>query len=121
MLVNLIERLNLEDNVFLVGQKSNPFNIMKKCDLFVLSSHYEGQSMVLLEALTLNTNVLASDIPANRYVLKYGDYGMLAENNPENIGKGIIRFIENDRPNYEIFDSEQYNQTAINEFYELLK
>lgn len=121
MLVNLIERLNLENNVFLVGQKSNPFNIMKKCDLFVLSSHYEGQSMVLLEALTLNTNVLASDIPANRYVLKYGDYGMLAENNPENIGKGIIRFIENDRPNYETFDSEQYNKTAINEFYELLK
>ena len=121
LLENLIEKLNLEDSVYLVGQKSNPFNIMKRSDLFVLSSHYEGQSMVLLEALTLNTNVLASDIPANRYVLKYGDYGMLAENSPENIGAGIIRFIENERPEYEKFEAKEYNEKAINEFYGLFK
>lgn len=120
-LENLIKKLNLEDNVYLVGQKSNPFYIMKQCDLFVLSSHYEGQSMVLLEALTLNTNVLASDIPANRYVLKYGDYGMLSENTPESIEQGIYRFMCNNTPDYETFNSKEYNLTALNEFYSLLK
>ncbi|WP_208455770.1 CDP-glycerol glycerophosphotransferase family protein [Staphylococcus durrellii] len=121
LLNNLINKLNLDDSVYLVGQKSNPFNIMKRCDLFVLTSHYEGQSMVLLEALTLNVNVLASDIPANRFVLKYGDYGMLAENTPENIGESILRFIKNEIPDYETFEAKEYNKQAINEFYDLFK
>ncbi|OAO24499.1 glycosyltransferase [Mammaliicoccus lentus] len=120
-LENLIDKLKLNENVYLVGQKSNPFNIMKKCDLFVLSSHYEGQSMVLLEALTLGTNVLASDIPANRYVLKFGDYGMLAENESEMIADGINRFINNITPTYESFDAEIHNKKALEQFYQLLK
>lgn len=119
-LENLIDKLNLNDNVYLVGQKSNPFNIMKKCDLFVLSSHYEGQSMVLLEALTLGTNALASDIPANSYVLKFGDYGMLAENTPELIEDGMKRFINNNTPTYEKFDAEKHNKKALEQFYQLL-
>src|SRR5699024_360072 len=58
----LIESLNLSEHVFLMGQKRNPFNIMKDCELFVLPSYYEGQSMVLLEALTVGIDILASDI-----------------------------------------------------------
>ncbi|PTI80743.1 teichoic acid biosynthesis protein [Staphylococcus xylosus] len=119
-LENLINKLNLQENVYLVGQKSNPFNIMKKCDLFVLSSHYEGQSMVLLEALTIGTKVLASDIPANRYVLKYGDYGMLAENVPEMIEDGINSFINYNTPSYEVFDANSHNKKAMDQFYNML-
>ena len=43
--------------------------------------------MVLLEALTLGVNVLASDIVANRYVLKDGKYGTLVINEIEEIAK----------------------------------
>ncbi|MCD8795099.1 glycosyltransferase [Mammaliicoccus sciuri] len=120
-LENLIKKLDLENNVYLVGQKSNPFYIMKQCDLFVLSSHYEGQSMVLLEALTLKTSILASDIPANRYVLKYGDYGMLSENTPDSIEQGIHRYMNRNTPDYETFNEEEYNSRAINEFYNLIR
>src|SRR5699024_7279273 len=105
-LSNLIKKLKLNDNVYLVGQKSNPFSIMKKCDLFVLSSHYEGQSMVLLEALTLDTNIVASDIPANRYVLKNGEYGMLSENTPEKIQLAISKFMTGNIPEYKKFNSK---------------
>lgn len=120
-LEELILSLNLERNVYLVGQKTNPFNIMKQCDLFVLSSHYEGQSMVLLEALTLQTDVLASDIPANRYVLNNGEFGMLSENTPEMIAKGIYKFMTNDTPEYKKFYAEDHNREAMNEFYNLLE
>lgn len=120
-LSNLINKLKLNDNVYLVGQKSNPFSIMIKCDLFVLSSHYEGQSMVLLEALTLDTNIVASDIPANRYVLEDGEYGILSENTPEEIQLSISKFMTGNVPEYKKFDSKEYNQKAINEFYSLLK
>lgn len=117
----LINSLKLSDNVFLMGQKRNPFYIMKECDLFVLPSLYEGQSMVLLEALTIGINIMASKIPANEYVLDYGKYGMLSQNNIDSLYKGIDEFINNDIPNYADFDAELYNQEAINQFYNLLK
>ncbi|OUZ36895.1 hypothetical protein A5885_001084, partial [Enterococcus sp. 8E11_MSG4843] len=66
----LILSLDLEKNVFLLGHQENPFTIMKQCDLFVFPSIYEGQPMVLLEALTLKLPVLATNIPANLSVLK---------------------------------------------------
>lgn len=119
-LIKLIYELELEDSVFLVGQKSNPFNIMSKCDLFTLTSHYEGQSMVLLESLTLKLDVLASDIPANRYVLKDGEYGMLVDNTPEKVAEGINKFIDKSVPEYKKFDPEKHNKKAMSEFYNLL-
>ncbi|MFC6401791.1 CDP-glycerol glycerophosphotransferase family protein [Mammaliicoccus sciuri] len=117
----LISSLDLSNNVYLVGQKTNPFFIMKNCDLFVLPSYYEGQSMVLLEALTVGINILASRIPANEYVLDYGKYGMLTENDPNSLANSIKKFLNNDIPSFESFDSELYNQNAINQFYNLLK
>ncbi|UBH16501.1 glycosyltransferase [Macrococcus armenti] len=118
-LENQIKSLSLENNVFLLGQRSNPFYLMQLCDLFVLPSHYEGQSMVLLEAMTLGMNVLASNIVANNYVLDDGKYGMLVENTSELLSEGIIKFISNDVPQYQSFDVETFNQKAINEFYSL--
>lgn len=117
----LILSLGLRNNVYLVGHKTNPFYIMKNCDLFVLPSYYEGQSMVLLEAMTVGINILASRIPANEYVLDYGKYGMLTENDADSLANCIQKILINDIPKFETFDPELYNQNAINEFYNLLK
>ena len=118
---NLIISLSLTNNVFLMGQKRNPFYIMKECDLFVLPSYYEGQSMVLLEALTVGIDVLASNITANEYVLDYGKYGMLSCNDDESLTSSIEQFINGDTPKYSKFDAELYNKEGINQFYSLLK
>lgn len=117
----LIKSLGLNNNIFLLGQKKNPFYIMNNCDLFVLPSYYEGQSMVLLEAMTVGINILASRIPANEYVLDYGKYGMLTENDMKSLEKSIQKFIDNNIPNYKIFNADSYNRNAIKQFYNLLK
>src|SRR5699024_9065810 len=104
----LITSLDLSEHVFLMGQKRNPFNIMRDCDLFVLPSYYEGQSMVLLEALTVGIDILASDIPANQYVLDYGKYGMLSFNDAESLQTSIQQFINKETPVYAKFDPELY-------------
>ncbi|MBF7015970.1 glycosyltransferase [Staphylococcus durrellii] len=119
-LSNLIITLKLENNVFLMGQKRNPFFIMKECDLFVLPSYYEGQSMVLLEALTIGINVLASNIVANKYVLDYGKYGMLCDNDYASLATNIIEFINGENKEYDRFDAQKYNKAAINQFYDIL-
>lgn len=121
-LQSLIEELNLEDSVFLTGQVDSPFSLLKSCDCFVLSSHYEGQPMVLLEALTLKMNIIATDIVANRYVLENGKYGILVDNSVEGIKDGFDKFVKNGKKSHsEIFDYETYNKKAMDSFYKAIQ
>ena len=119
-LENLIKEQHLEDNVILLGQKENPFQILKECDCFVLSSVYEGQPMVLLEALTLGMNIIATNIPANAYVLEDGAYGLLTEGTtPEDIAATMRYYIEHRHElSFKPFDYKEYNQKAIQNFYD---
>ena len=49
--------LNLDKNIFLLGSKKNPYKYMKEMDCFVLTSRYEGQGMVILEAKILGLKI----------------------------------------------------------------
>jgi len=114
-LKRLVKRMKIENNVIFTGQLSNPFVLLKYCDCLVLSSNHEGQPMVLLEALVLKKPVIATDIPGNRSVLQ-GRYGMLVENSVEGLLEGFLKFI-NRQYNKEDFDFIDYNNKAIDTFY----
>lgn len=116
-----ISDLNLENIVYLVGQLENPFKLLNNCDCFVLSSHYEGQPMVLLEAMTLGLDIIATDIVANRAVLENGRYGLLVEDNIEGLMNGMIQFVNKINVKFgENFDYKIYNQEAMDTFYRML-
>lgn len=117
----LIIELNLTESVFLLGQLDNPFVFLSKCDCFVLSSHYEGQPMVLLEAMTLGMNIIATDIVANRTVLEDGKYGLLVENSIDGLVSGMEAISVNKNKKIGAkFDYEQYNNLAMDTFYDCL-
>ncbi|MCM3668100.1 CDP-glycerol glycerophosphotransferase family protein [Mesobacillus maritimus] len=120
-LQNLIEELGMTDSIHLMGQLENPFVFMEKCDCFVLSSHYEGQPMVLLEAMTLGMKIIATDIVANRTVLENGKYGMLVENSISGLEKGMTSIITKDMPDQDRFDYRDYNHLAMETFYQALE
>jgi glycosyltransferase involved in cell wall biosynthesis len=121
-LEDLIVELNLEESVYLTGQLENPFTLMKKCDCFVLSSHYEGQPMVLLEAMTHGMKIIATDIVANRHVLDHGRYGLLVENSIEGLEKGLTQLVRNELNNkLDEFIPEEYNSKAMATFYQVLE
>lgn len=54
---NLIEKYNLKNNVHLLGSRKNPYSILKLMDGFILTSRYEGQGIVLLEAKCLGLDI----------------------------------------------------------------
>ncbi|HET7627570.1 MAG TPA: glycosyltransferase, partial [Bacillales bacterium] len=116
----LAKELDVDDAVYLLGQLENPFAFMRKCDCFVLSSHYEGQPMVLLEAMTLGMNIVATDIVANRTVLDDGSYGLLVKDSVDGLVKGMTQVAERNVP-MKKFDYETYNLTAMATFYEKLQ
>ena len=56
-----IKRLGLEDNVKLYGFVNNPYQIVKKSDLFVMSSLNEGFPNALAESLCLGVPSISTD------------------------------------------------------------
>jgi CDP-glycerol glycerophosphotransferase (TagB/SpsB family)/glycosyltransferase involved in cell wall biosynthesis len=113
-LITLSESLGLGDRVQLAGHQPNPFAVMAAADCFVLSSDYEGQPMVLLEARTLGLPVVSTDFDTARGALRDGD-GLIVKRSVETLARGMIEFIEKGVPTLE-FDPETYNQQALTQF-----
>ncbi|KIC18760.1 hypothetical protein RA21_04170 [Leisingera sp. ANG-DT] len=106
----------VEDLVIFAGHVSNPFPVIARASCFLLSSDYEGQPMVLLEALTLGKPVLATDIPGARSVLGT-EYGHLVPPSVDGVAEGMRHFIEG-RISGADFDAERYCEAALQDFFD---
>lgn len=63
-LIEMAKSLNLQDNIFFLGHVSNPYALIKKSDVFILSSLFEGFPNVLIEALACGTAIISTDCPS---------------------------------------------------------
>lgn len=74
----MIQTLNLEDSVFLLGLTKNPYIWMKHSKLLVHASKYEGLPTVLIEAFICGCMVISSDCPTGpREILEQESCGAL--------------------------------------------
>jgi len=81
-LQKLIEDLQLQDKVFLVGQKTGSFNGMEDADLFLMGSYYEGFPNVLLEAGAHGIPVVAFNAPGGiAEIITANENGLLVDDN----------------------------------------
>lgn len=84
-----------EEHVYFVGFDENPYKVIAACDCLVLASRHEGQGIVLLEALSLKTRVIATDIPGPRSILANAP-SMLVEDSSEGIYRGMASVLSDD-------------------------
>ena len=74
----LATELGVSDIVDMPGFVDNPFAYMKRADVFVLSSEWEGFGNVLVEAMACGTPVVSTDCPSGpSEILDGGEYGPL--------------------------------------------
>ncbi len=87
--------LGVDRTASMLGFTDNPYPYFKKADFYVLSSRYEGFPTVLFEAMTLNKNIIATDVSGVREMLNDGDLGLIIENSEEGIYEGIKKALLN--------------------------
>ena len=109
-LKNLIIKLEIEKSIKIKGFSNNISNQLKKADLFLLSSRFEGFSNALLEALFLGIPVITSNCPgANAEIIKKGFNGFLAKNeDPKDFSQKIIKGVNHNWDRNQIQKDTKY-------------
>ena len=113
-LVGEIAARGLDGLAFLTGALSNPFAVMAAADCFVLSSNYEGQPMVLLEAAVVGLPIVTVDFGSVRDALP-ADAMRVVEQSEGGLAAGMAAFLEGAVPPAR-FDGAAYNRGATREF-----
>ncbi len=94
---NFIKKNNLKKKIKVINFQSNPFKFIKKADIFILSSRFEGLPNVLLEAIALKKFVISTNCPTGpREILSNGKGGELVKvGDYNNLSKKILLFNSN--------------------------
>lgn len=94
---SLCQSEGIANSVEFLGSRSDVPELLGKSDLSVLATHTEGFGIVLAEAMSAGTPVIATDIPICREVLDSGRCGLLVPpNNVEALAKAIHRLLQDE-------------------------
>lgn len=116
---NLIKKLHLENDVFLLGWQKNPFAFLARSRLFVLPSRWEGLGSAILEAMACGLPVVSYDchagprdilaphtVPKQTNAIEHGSYGILVPVKNENLLKEAMEMLLGDENLYNHFKKQ---------------
>lgn len=90
-----IEKNKLNDNVFLLGGKKNPYSYLRHADIYVHPSYVESMSITVLEAMCLDKPlVIAKSIGPSEFI-RDGENGLLVDTSVDGIVNGVKCLINN--------------------------
>lgn len=89
-----IVEAGVNETVFLLGYKSNPYKYISKANLFVCSSYNEGFSTVVTESLILGVPVVSTNVSGAKELLgNNNEYGIVVENTEDGIYCGLRKIL----------------------------
>lgn len=107
------------EDIVVIKYLSNPYALLKACDYFVLSSHYEGLPVVLTEADIVGLPCISTDIPGPRTMMgQYG--GLLTKNSEQGVMDGMLACLTGRAPKRFTLDYSKYNREAVAQFEAML-
>jgi len=69
--------LGLNNRVHFLGYRNDVPELLAAADVFVMSSHWEGFGLAVVEAMAAGVPVIASDVPGLSEVIEHGKSGLL--------------------------------------------
>ncbi|WP_153559389.1 glycosyltransferase [Roseimaritima sediminicola] len=96
-LIRYAEELGISDHVSFLGFDKNPYKFMSRCDIFVLSSNFEGMPGVLVQAMACGAAIISTDCPTGpNEIVTHGENGFLVPtNDSEAMARRIIQLLQN--------------------------
>ncbi len=92
-----IEREGMQEHVFLLGKKENPYPYIKACDWYVQPSRYEGKSVVVREAQMLCKPVIVTNYPTAPSQIQQGVDGVIVPMDIPGCVAQIVETLKNDK------------------------
>jgi glycosyltransferase involved in cell wall biosynthesis len=123
-LIKLVKVKKIEKNVKFLGQKSNPFPLIKQADLFLLTSYIEGFGLVLIEALLCGIPIVVPKVSSGKEIcndIAPPNTSVLVANNIDSIYSGTISAINELIGKNFKYNINEYNQKATYKIKQLLK
>ena len=95
-LKDLVRELDLKDDCYFLGYRSDVQNLMSQLDLVVLSSLWEGLPLTPIEAFSVGRTVVATAVDGTVEIVKDGINGYLVSpKNSLEIAKKVIEVLQN--------------------------
>lgn len=90
------KRLGIQDSVRFTGARRDVWEILNHIDICVLTSHYEGCSNVIMEAMTASRPVIASNVGGNAELIEDGVTGnVLKTRKPAELAEAVKALVRN--------------------------
>jgi glycosyltransferase involved in cell wall biosynthesis len=86
----LVEENDLGNRVRIVGYVDNLWSLMKRADLTISVSWFEGSPNVVLEAMACGCPLVVSDIPTHRELLDENSAVLVDPRDPQHVADGIV-------------------------------
>lgn len=117
--VSYADRSSAAEDIMIIRSVANPMPVLKRCDLFVLSSQYEGMPMVFLEAAALGVPSIAVNTTGSKEFME--DFGgKTVSYSVEGLVSGMLAFMNHEVPMLKIVP-EEYNRNSLEEFERLFQ
>ena len=88
-----IKEAGMEEQVILLGKRSNPYPYIKACDIYVQPSRYEGKSVTVREAQMLCKPVVVTNYPTAPSQIRSGIDGVIVPMDNEGCANGLAEVI----------------------------
>ncbi|MEO8209286.1 MAG: glycosyltransferase [bacterium] len=109
----LVQKSEHKDRIIFTGEVSNPEDYYRVFDIFVFPSLWEGLSISLIEAMASSACILASNIPANKELIRNNSNGFTFDlNNETEFKQKLEQLIGNEKLRKEF--SEQAKKDSLN-------
>lgn len=120
----IIKENKLEDSFILLGKKTNPYPYMKKADLYVQPSRYEGKAVTVSEAQILGRPVMLTNYTTAQSQVRDGADGYITDLSIEGIANGVELLYKNKELRMQLSnncsDSNYSNNYELDKLYSII-
>ena len=124
LIENKIKDLHMEAHVQILGKKENPYPYIKRCDIYIQPSRYEGKCVSVIEAQMFHKPVIITDYATSKSQLENGVDGVIVPMDNAKCAKEIIQIIRDNEMQKKLIEATQGRDYAnigeINKIYQIL-